>query len=312
MRLLIIRIQLLVVLGLSLLVGISWSEDASIRVATYNLRNYLSMDRLVDGSYRPDYPKPESEKAILRATIREAAPDVLAVQEIGERAHLLELKRDLAAEGLEYDRLFILEAEDDTRRVGALWKDRARIQAVGHVDLTIQYLGERQGVKRGLLELRILDENDKRWASVFTLHLKSKYTNDKRDYQSNKRRALEAQAARDRVLELYPDPSENRFLIVGDLNDGPNTSVLKRFYQKGRLAIAEPLECRDDYGLIWTHFYKKGGEYAQIDYILASVGWQEAKSFSTGIVTRDDYYKGSDHRLVWVDVSAPESVVQSH
>ena len=37
-------------------------EGMTIRVASYNVHNYLSMDRIVEGRWRPDYPKPEKEK----------------------------------------------------------------------------------------------------------------------------------------------------------------------------------------------------------------------------------------------------------
>jgi hypothetical protein len=40
-----------------LLVGAAFAE--SLRVATYNVRNYLEVDRWVDGRYRPQFPKPE-------------------------------------------------------------------------------------------------------------------------------------------------------------------------------------------------------------------------------------------------------------
>jgi hypothetical protein len=37
----------------------------TIRIASYNLKNYLIMDRLVEGQWRKDYPKPEAEKSII-------------------------------------------------------------------------------------------------------------------------------------------------------------------------------------------------------------------------------------------------------
>ena len=52
--------------------------EGEIRVGTFNVRNYLIIYRRIEGRYRPDYPKPEYEKSIIRQTIVEANPDVLA------------------------------------------------------------------------------------------------------------------------------------------------------------------------------------------------------------------------------------------
>ena len=72
-----LRILLLLFLFLSPL----WGQDV-VRVASFNLRNYLSCDRMVEGKWRPDYPKPEVEKKAVRSIIRSVNPDILALQEM--------------------------------------------------------------------------------------------------------------------------------------------------------------------------------------------------------------------------------------
>lgn len=49
----------------------------SIRIASYNLKNYLIMDRLVEGSWTKNYPKPEAVKLIIHKNILEVRPDIL-------------------------------------------------------------------------------------------------------------------------------------------------------------------------------------------------------------------------------------------
>ncbi len=277
------------------------AEPEKIRIATYNLRNYLSMDRLVQGQFRLDYPKPESEKAVVRKTIVQAAPDVLAVQEIGSQAELEELQDDLRQEGLPFSSVYLLEADDDTRHIGALWNERVNVRGKAHADLEFELFGESMKVKRGLLELQV-QAGEGGALSVFVLHLKSKYTTDKRDPQSTIRRTKEAHAARERILDLFPDPNESPFLIVGDLNDHRNSSPVRRFLIRGDLGISHILDARDGSELIWTHYYKKGGEYSLLDYMLASPGLLRAFQTKSGIVDLPDYYEGSDHRLVWTDL----------
>ncbi len=291
--------------ALALAAAIPATAAETLRVASYNVRNYLCMDRLVEGAFRLDYPKPEKEKAVVRATIRSVEPDILALQEIGSLEFLLELRDDLAREGLRYDGYAIAEAADETRRLGALWKAERVIEAVTHADIAFTYFGQRLPMKRGLLELKLGRGGSQPSASIFVAHLKSRYTDDRRDTQSAKRRAREAQAARDRILELFPDPSNQRFLIVGDLNDGPDSGAVGRFIAKGRRPLTRMIELTDRSGLRWTHDYRKAGMYSQIDYILVSPGWPGMASLRGQIADRPDYYEGSDHRLIWVDCPLP-------
>lgn len=294
-----VRLVMLCVLLLG--AGSSGEAQDHLRVATYNLRNYLAMDRQVDGIFRRDYPKPEKEKTVIRAVIRSAAPDLLAVQEIGSEAMLLELREDLAMDGFEYSGYHVMEADDDTRRIGALWKEGLSVTVVPHLDLDFSLFGEPQRPKRGMLELQI-DDGEGAKLSVFILHLKSKYTSDSRDPQSAERRIREAQASRDRILQRFPNPAESSFLVMGDLNDYRNSSAVRRFLSRGDTTIARIVEAKDPSGLLWTHFYDKQAEYSLIDYILASPGLEAGTSLASGIADEADAYLGSDHRLVWADL----------
>ncbi len=279
---------------------VSVAECETVRVASYNVRNYLTMDRLVEGKWRPEYPKPEAEKRYVRETILEIRPDVLALQEIGTKAHLEELRRDLANEGLVYTGSAWLDAHDSERHVAALWKAELKVEAKFHRDLPIKYRGQLDHVKRGMLELRVDDGMDG-W-SLFNAHLKSKYTTVKSDPLSNERRTLEGRAMRDRIIERFPDLEERRFLIVGDLNDSPVSGALRALHKKGDRVLSIPIEFSDETGARWTHYYKKEDSYSRIDFMLRSPGWKALESTKGVIYGRRDYYKGSDHRLIWVDI----------
>lgn len=278
-------------------------QESTVRVASYNVRNYLTMDRLVEGKWRPEYPKPEKEKRVIRSTILSVQPDILALQEIGSRKHLEELRRDLLNEGLEYTGSAWLEAHDEVRHVAALWKSHLKVEVVEHSNLPIKYMGKVDFVKRGMLELKIFDHKGS-W-SLFNLHLKSKYTNFKSDPLSTQRRTLEGRAARDKIIKIFPELEKERYLIVGDLNDSPVSGALRAFMKRGDRVLSIPIECYDSNGSRWTHYYKKEDSYTRIDYFLRSPGWVEAGRVTGTIVSRPDYYQGSDHRLIWVDLPGP-------
>ena len=93
-----------------------------LRIATFNLDNYLVADRYVDGRWRPSYPKPESEKIIIRKVIKEVSPDVLVLQEMGSVAFLEELRADMACGGTHYDHFVHMEGADQNRYLAVLSK----------------------------------------------------------------------------------------------------------------------------------------------------------------------------------------------
>jgi endonuclease/exonuclease/phosphatase family metal-dependent hydrolase len=278
-------------------------EGTTIRVASYNIRNYLSMDRIVEGKWRPDYPKPEKEKSVVRETILSVRPDILALQEIGSQMHLEELRRDLSNQGLEFKGSAWLEAHDSERHVAALWRSNLEVDVVNHINLPIKYMGKVDFVKRGMLELKISGKQGT-W-SLFNLHLKSKYTNFKSDPLSTLRRTLEGRAARDKIIKRFPELERERFLIVGDLNDSPVSGAVRALTKKGSRILSIPIECVDANESRWTHYYKKEDSYTRIDYLLRSPGWTELSDVTGQIFNRPDYYEGSDHRMIWVDLPSP-------
>jgi hypothetical protein len=94
----------------------------ALTLATYNVENYLVADRLVEGVFRKEYPKPEAEKKALRRVIGAIAPDILAIQEMGRMPFLEELRHDLRSEGHEYPFGEVLESGDEARHVAFLSK----------------------------------------------------------------------------------------------------------------------------------------------------------------------------------------------
>jgi len=292
-------VRCLAVIGL--LLAPLWGGAETLRVATYNLYNYLDTGRWVDGHYRLEYPKPEMEKDAVRAVIRAVDPDILALQEIGGDLHLEELRRDLAREGLHYRFGEVLTGPDEVRRLGVLSKKPFRVEA--HVELDFKYFEGREVIKRGLLELRF-GEGEEAW-TLFVVHLKSRWTDRKDDPESKMRRTREARAARDFIRKKYPPESLPRYLVAGDFNDSKRSGAVRRFLEVGDTELTRLTPTADSRGERWTFHYRFEDKYERVDFILASPAmapWIVNGGVYDG---QPESSLGSDHRLVYLDLDTP-------
>ncbi|MFW6218345.1 MAG: endonuclease/exonuclease/phosphatase family protein [Verrucomicrobiota bacterium] len=292
-----------------LAVSCSWGEAAgSIRIATYNVQNYLITDRWFDGAWRPEYPKPESEKARVREAILEVRPDVLLLQEMGPPPFLEELRADLAEAGLDYAHAVHFRAVDEERHLAVL-SMLPFAEVVKHRDLDFKYLDRRALVKRGFLELRLEDPAGADF-QLFTLHLKSRWTDDAADPESALRRTREAEACRNRLVERTFESGRDRFLVAGDFNDHPVSAPLRRFYERGELEIARRLPAVDGKGESWTYFYRKQLSYTTVDAFVVSDALRPAvREGRASVHGGADVLEGSDHRMVFVDLAWPLAAV---
>jgi endonuclease/exonuclease/phosphatase family metal-dependent hydrolase len=288
------------VVGLLLLAVALRAE--SLTIATYNIENYVAANRLVDGVYREAYPKPETAKTALRGVIRALNADVIALQEVGPRPYLDELRRDLKSEGVDYPYAVWLEAADTERHVAVISK-RPFEAVKEHADLRFSYFKTEERVKRGLLEVRIaVADGD---LTLFVVHLKSRFTDRADDPESAIRRAGEVVAVRDRVLERFPKPSTARFLIVGDCNDAPASRPLRALVSRGKTPIAEILPAADTRGETWTHFYRKQDSYSRVDYVLVSAALKPSVVDGVArIFDGPEIKAASDHRPVIVRIES--------
>ena len=64
----------------------------TVCVATYNVYNYLELNRWADGQYRRNFPKAEVKKGAMRQVLQEMRPET----------YLTELQSDIREEGLDY------------------------------------------------------------------------------------------------------------------------------------------------------------------------------------------------------------------
>ncbi len=268
----------------------------TLTVATYNIENYVATNRMTDGGFRKDYPKPEGEKRALRLVIRTLNADVLVLQEMGAQPYLDELRRDLKSEGFDYPYAALATAADADRHL-ALLSRRPLKNVITHTDLEFAYFGTKEAVKRGLLEATIATTGGD--LTVFALHLKSRYTERPDDPGCAIRRAGEATAIRDAVLKRFPSPADARFLLLGDANDGKASKALEHLQKRGKLEVAELLPAADSRGETWTHAYRRDETYTRVDHILVAPGLRGAVQGGVAkIFDADGVRAASDHRPV--------------
>jgi len=279
-------------------------QAETLKIATYNVENYVATNRMTEAGYRQDYPKPEVQKSALRSVIRRLDADVLVLQEMGAQAYLDELRRDLTFDGLAYPHAFLLRGPDADRHIAVLSK-RALTSVTPHTDLVFSYFGASEKVKRGLLEFSVTTSAGQ--ITVFAVHLKSRFTDREDDFQSRVRRQGEAAAIRDQVLTRFPDPTRADFLILGDFNDDKASKTMQRLQQRGSVRIAQVLPVADSRGERWTHAYKKADSYTRVDHVLVSAKlFQAVRERAGRIEDGADVLEASDHRPVVVALDFPD------
>jgi len=274
----------------ALVLGAAGAEPEPVRVATWNVRNYLQQNRWHDEAYRFDYPKPEAEKARLRATLLAVRPDILLLQEMGSEAFLLEFRDDLRASGLDYPWSHfsaVPEARSGLALLSRFPPDE---------ELLLMPAGDpaqgTPGIRRGVHELRF--SRGESVLRLFHVHLKSRYTTDEADpdsraFRTAELRLLEGLVERRRALA---GPREV-LLLGGDFNTPFTEGLMDGLRRQWR-----PLDVEDDHGEAWTYHHFKTGRREVID------GFWHPRS-QGGAFSPEGVYPagevaegGSDHRMV--------------
>lgn len=288
--------------GITSVLESAQGREDRLRVMSWNVRNYLVMDRRTVDGYRPEYPKPEVEKAALRSVVLEERPDLLLLQEMGRPEELRELQRDLSRAGLDYPFGGVAENADPVRRLAFLATD-APSEVIAVAELDFAYLGGRERVKRGIQGVRMEVGGEDLW--IYNLHLKSRFTDRDDDPESSLRRAREAEAIRDFLLERHGegrDGADTSWIVLGDFNDHPRSPAVGRFLSIGGRAIGDLVNLEDSRGERWTHRYRREDAYTRVD--LAIVGRRAEARFriSGWLNDKPDALRASDHRPLILEV----------
>jgi endonuclease/exonuclease/phosphatase family metal-dependent hydrolase len=279
------------------------AAGATIRVAAYNVENYLDAPT----ESRP-HPKSEAARKKIREGILALNPDVLALEEMGSTNALLELRASLKAEGCDFPFWEHVRGFDTNIHVAVLSK-LPIVARRPHTNENFLLDGRRFQVSRGFAEVEIQAATN----FTFTLlaaHLKSRRPVPQAD--EGELRLQEANKLRAIIDEKFKQDPDARLVLLGDFNDLKNSAPLKSLIGRGKTKLTDtrPAERNGDNtpnenpryeprNITWTHYYGVEDTYSRIDYILLSPAmarrWLPVETY---VLAFPNWSLGSDHRPI--------------
>ncbi len=270
--------------------------------ASYNVQNYLPMDRRQNEQKVIGAPKPEAEIAAVIKVIKEVRPDVLGLIEMGDETTLEDLQHRLKIAGFDYPHREWVKGADEDRHVCLLSRfPIVRRDSVN--DLPIEINGRLERMNRGILDVT-LEVNPSYRLRVVGAHLKSRRPVP--EYDEALMRAKEAWFLRDHVSKILLSLPQTNLLLFGDFNDTKNEYPIRTLIgRKGSQMHMADLPLKDSRGELWTHFWKTADAYSRIDYIMASRALEpEIVRSRSGVNDSPFWNEASDHRAIYVTISA--------
>ncbi len=269
-------------------------------VATYNLARYTLDDRDRDGQ-RND-PKPAGERAAQASLLARLRPDVLAVQEIGPAEVFEGLRGDLRAGGLEFPHVeHVIRPGSDLGL--AVFSRFPIVERTPRMDDTYRIGETNLPVLRGFADVVIEPAPGYRFRLIVA-HLKSKVYHPlgQTEMRRNEARLLANHVRR----ALRGNPATN-LLVVGDLNDSPDSAPLHEILGNGSTRLID-LRPADVVGDVWTHQGRGVDIYSRIDYVLASPGMALEFVRDRSRAVRDPAVpEASDHRPLFAVFTARDT-----
>lgn len=288
-------------LGLLLAGNLSASN---VVVASYNVENYLKMERRVDGKTVPDAPKPEQEIAAVIDVIKEINPDILGIIEMGDAQTLEEFRARLKAARLDYPHKEWVKGTDAARHIALL--SRFPIVARNSRDeVPFELNGKQTRIGRGILDVTV------KLADNYLLHLVGAHLKSRRevpDFDQVAMRAKEALHLREHLDKILRANPEEKLLLFGDMNDTKNEYPIKELLGAARDPLRmKDLFLTDYYGYRWTHYWSSADIYSRIDYLMVSQAlWPDINMDKSGISSSRIWHQASDHRAIFTTIKVPE------
>ncbi len=273
-----------------------------IRVATYNLENYL----LEPLNSRP--AKSPAGRAKVRETLRALHAEVVALQEVGGARALEEIRSGLRADGLDYPFSELIHGPDTNIQLAVI----SRLPIVArrpHTNDAFLLFGRRFRVSRGFLELDVR-AGPRQTLTLIAAHLKSRRPVPEAD--EAELREQEALILRQHIEARLSREPFAKLAVLGDLNDVMDSKSTRAVIGRGRYALIDtrPAERNGDTEpnpnprfeprrVTWTHHFGKEDTFSRVDYILISKSlvrvWVKEE---TCVLALPNWGVASDHRPI--------------
>jgi endonuclease/exonuclease/phosphatase family metal-dependent hydrolase len=281
----------------------TWAAEEFNFVA-YNLKNYLKMDRRVNGDLKKDAPKPAHEISQLIKIIVAAKPAVLGISEMGTLDDFSDFKEKLAAAGLNYPHGELTLAADPVRHV-ALLSRYPIVSRNSQTSLTYRIGNKLLPFQRGILDVTIRPAKNYRLRCL-GIHLKSKRELEDTDQALMRRN--EAELLRSYIDGILKQSPTTNLLVFGDFNDTRNELPIKVIRGRyGSPAGLTDIQLSDDRGERWTYYWRYADQYSRFDFIFASKGLlPEINKDQSHIPSHPNWFTASDHRPLLVKILAEE------
>ena len=260
--------------------------------------------------------KKAKDTDLIAKRIKKMNVDVLAIQEVEDIDTLHQFNR----EHLDWMYRYVILVEGNDPRlidVGVLSKlpiggVTSWQRAVHPDDPTRAVFG------RDLLEVEILSiSRSRKLFTIFNNHLKSHYVDFNEDpvageRSNNERRTRQAEMMAE-IVKARTRP-DSRFIVLGDINDPPNSPCLQPLVGDSELrltdALSNPGETRPPKpdtpppsSTAWTHRYKRSrqpAKYELYDQIWLSLALSDKQKEAWIDRRKRHSGDGSDHDLAWI------------
>lgn len=274
------------------------AEQESVVFCSYNVKNWLTMDRFDPATKRmlTSAPKPEEEKLRVVEILAAIKPQVLGVCEIGTAEDLHDLQSRLKKMGLDLPHTEMAHGGDDTRRLALLSAFPIRSRN-SQTTLTYQIDQKTLPFQRGILDatIRLTPALEVRFLGV---HLKSKREIDEADQAQMRRH--EARLLRKHMDGIFSADPKVRLLAYGDFNEHRNEPAIDTVMgdRQGDTGMLDVF-LRDRQGEVWTHFWDAADTYSRLDYLFASRVLRPHLDYRRSFIySSRDFDKASDHRPI--------------
>jgi endonuclease/exonuclease/phosphatase family metal-dependent hydrolase len=269
------------------------ASSEGLRFITYNVENWLTMDRYIDGKNLKSLSKPDGEKRAVVTILARHAPDVIGLCEIGTASDLAEIQARLKAAGLDLPHSHYTGGSDPTRHLGLL--SRFPLTATAKpAESQYQLAGRTFAINRGILDAT-LQARGKTYRFIGA-HLKSKRDSEQGDQEAI--RLNEARLLRRHINTILTADADARLIVYGDFNDTRATPAIKTLTGKyNDPSYLTEIPLKDSHLEAWTYHWALHDIYSGIDFIMVSQGIRRDVDFPAAKIIDDaEWEQASDHR----------------